>query len=60
MYAAQAGKSAAVDRLVRRLHDAVRKNAEVSQVAWASVGMLEILMAEEGAGEMGKAGEAEV
>jgi U3 small nucleolar RNA-associated protein 15 len=45
LYAEHIGQSPEIDRLINALHDAVRKSAEVAQIAWASRGMLDLLMA---------------
>ncbi len=46
LYGEHMGQSPDVDGLVTTLHEGVRKNAEVAQMAWASTGMLDLLMAE--------------
>lgn len=45
LYADEMGQSAEIDALVDQLHDKVRRNAEISQQAWSTQGMLEMLMA---------------
>ena len=43
-YAEHLGKSAEVDELVRRLHESVRRQVDACQVAWGTIGMVELLM----------------
>ncbi|KAF2092163.1 WD40 repeat-like protein [Saccharata proteae CBS 121410] len=45
LYGEEMGQSPEIDALVDKLHDAVRKNAEISQQAWSTQGMLDMLMA---------------
>ncbi|KKY14237.1 putative small nucleolar ribonucleoprotein complex subunit [Diplodia seriata] len=45
LYSEEMGQSAEIDALVDQLHDKVRRNAEISQQAWSTQGMLEMLMA---------------
>ncbi|OCL02311.1 U3 small nucleolar RNA-associated protein-like protein 15 [Glonium stellatum] len=45
IYSEQLGQSAEIDTLVERLRERVLDNVEVSQLAWSTQGMLEMLMA---------------
>ena len=45
MYSVHMGESPQIDRLMARLHRAVRKEVERSQQAWQTDGMLDMLMA---------------
>lgn len=45
LYAEYMGRSPEVDALVERLHDGVRRGAEIAQQACSTQGMLEMLMA---------------
>jgi len=45
LYSEYMGQSPEIDTLVERLHENVRRNAEISQQAWSTQGMIEMLMA---------------
>ncbi|KAF2137220.1 uncharacterized protein K452DRAFT_321916 [Aplosporella prunicola CBS 121167] len=45
LYAEDMGQSPEIDALVDRLHETVRRCAEISQQAWSTMGMLDMLMA---------------
>ncbi|KAK7527350.1 WD40-repeat-containing domain protein [Phyllosticta citriasiana] len=49
LYGEEMGQSPEIDALVDRLHDTVRREAEISQQAWATKGMLDMLTAGTGA-----------
>ncbi|MCJ1480854.1 hypothetical protein MMC06_001009 [Schaereria dolodes] len=44
LYSAQMGQSREIDRLMRRLHDTVRRQVERAQQAWQTQGMLGMLI----------------
>jgi U3 small nucleolar RNA-associated protein 15 len=52
LYADQLGRSEEVDQLVKALHDKVLSAVDASQGAWATQGMVDMLTASAGAGEM--------
>ena len=45
LYAEHMGHSPEIDHLIERLHDSVRKEAEISQICWSTLGMTEMLAA---------------
>ncbi|EKG14396.1 hypothetical protein MPH_08385 [Macrophomina phaseolina MS6] len=45
LYSEEMGQSAEIDAMVDQLHEKVRKNAEISQQAWSTQGMIDMLMA---------------
>lgn len=45
LYAEHMGRSSEIDKLVENLHETVRSNAELSQSAYSTKGMLDMLMA---------------
>ncbi|KAK8168263.1 UTP15 C terminal-domain-containing protein [Phyllosticta citrichinensis] len=49
LYGEEMGQSPEIDALVDRLHETVRREAEISQQAWATKGMLDMLTAGTGA-----------
>jgi U3 small nucleolar RNA-associated protein 15 len=45
LYGQHLGESPEVDALVEKLHDGVRQSAEVAQLCWSTMGMLDLLQA---------------
>ncbi|KAF4306262.1 putative small nucleolar ribonucleoprotein complex subunit protein [Botryosphaeria dothidea] len=45
LYSEEMGQSAEIDAMVDQLHEKVRRNAEISQQAWSTQGMIDMLMA---------------
>ena len=54
VYGEHLGESREVDHAIERLHEGVRMGAEVAQMCWSTVGMLDLLEAGVGGGGGGK------